>query len=822
MVANIRGYTPNYSFKLINFDTPRWHTLEYSNWGMVDALLLQSGIPQVRGGWQNNASYLVGDRVFDEDTSATYRCLVAHTSAISGTFAEDRLLHPTYWSLQLAGVPIYRDVWLPSVAYVLGDIVVVDDYAYYLCTLGHTSSADFPTDALKWQKVFDATVVVADAEAAKDAAYQFSLDAQGSATDAANSAIDAQLAEDSAETWADEARAATGGFRWAFSSDTAAVDPAVGRVAFNNNDPTLVTEMYVSALSAEVGNPDVSDWLVTWDDSTNVDTRGTIQIRKVGAPEQFLLFQLTGSIVDNGSWLKFTVSYALHSGTVTNGEQLSLGFVRAGDVGPTGTGGGDMLRSNNLSDVVSVPTSRNNLGLGTSQIPTFSQVLLGNEASAPMHAATKGYVDGSPSLYVSDTPPAGVLAGSLWWDSDRGTLFVYYNDGSSTQWVQAVATPGMDTSPLVKKAGDTMTGLLTLSGDPTADLHAVPKRYLTAQAAPLFNALADENMIINGCFDIRQLYGDTSTTGGWPPGTPAAVDAQDMWTHTLLHAGGTVNVSHAYFYQFNPGGGVDGYFGYNQIYQEALNMASVGANDYSLFYQVIEDRRMYKLRWGETNPLPMTVAFWFYSNVVGKYNLAAICHANTASYVAEFNYSVAATWQRVVIVFPGAIIGTWASGLRLSLTLASGTTFQTSANTWAAGQFFSTAGSVNFHSTGGNTLSTTGWVAIPGSHPSLTAEQQLQLMRDEGREMLLCQRYFQVYPQMIVQSDNAINGYRYESFTFPRMRAVPTVLIDQPTYSQASSITINTIERNNAMLTLSTLGTGVSYAVFRLHLNARL
>ena len=145
------------------------------------------------------------------------------------------------------------------------------------------------------------------------------------------------------ETWADEARAATGGFRWAFSTSTTAADPAVGRVAFNNDNPTLVTEMYVSAQSAETGNPDVSDWLVTWDDSTNTNTRGTMQVRKVGAPEQFLCFNLTNNIADNGAWLRSSQLLS-HSGTVANGEQLSLGFVRAGDTGPTGTGGGDMLR----------------------------------------------------------------------------------------------------------------------------------------------------------------------------------------------------------------------------------------------------------------------------------------------------------------------------------------------------------------------------------------------------------------------------------------------------------------------------------------------
>jgi hypothetical protein len=137
-----------------------------------------------------------------------------------------------------------------------------------------------------------------------------------------------------------------------------------------------------------------------------------------------------------------------------------------------------MLGSNNLSDVASIPTSRNNLGLGTAQIPTFSQVLLGNAPSAPMHAATKTYVDASPSLYISDTAPVGVQDGSLWWDSNRGTLLVRYNDGDSVQWVDAVAVPGFDTAGFVQKAGDTMTGALVLPGDPTSALHAVPKQYV--------------------------------------------------------------------------------------------------------------------------------------------------------------------------------------------------------------------------------------------------------------------------------------------------------------------------------------------------------
>jgi hypothetical protein len=35
---------------------------------------------------------------------------------------------------------------------------------------------------------------------------------------------------------------------------------------------------------------------------------------------------------------------------------------------------------------------------------------------------------------IGDTPPASPVAGALWWDSVGGQLYVFYNDGNSSQW----------------------------------------------------------------------------------------------------------------------------------------------------------------------------------------------------------------------------------------------------------------------------------------------------------------------------------------------------------------------------------------------------
>jgi hypothetical protein len=45
-----------------------------------------------------------------------------------------------------------------------------------------------------------------------------------------------------------------------------------------------------------------------------------------------------------------------------------------------------------------------------------------------------------PATYASigTTAPASPAIGQLWWRSDTGRLMIWYNDGTSTQWVPAV------------------------------------------------------------------------------------------------------------------------------------------------------------------------------------------------------------------------------------------------------------------------------------------------------------------------------------------------------------------------------------------------
>lgn len=54
---------------------------------------------------------------------------------------------------------------------------------------------------------------------------------------------------------------------------------------------------------------------------------------------------------------------------------------------------------------------------------------------------------GAASVTVSATPPTNPIAGDLWYDSDSAALYVYYNDGNTSQWVSTSVGGGGTTDP---------------------------------------------------------------------------------------------------------------------------------------------------------------------------------------------------------------------------------------------------------------------------------------------------------------------------------------------------------------------------------------
>lgn len=135
----------------------------------------------------------------------------------------------------------------------------------------------------------------------------------------------------------EKASSVAGGFKWVYSNNTTMGDPSTGNLRLNNASLSSVTSVALSALLGETGNPDASDYIVTWDDSTNTTIKGHLIIRDNTNASFFAIYTVT-SVTDNSTWLECSVSYVDHNGSLSNGDNLYVSFIRAGDKGIDGAG----------------------------------------------------------------------------------------------------------------------------------------------------------------------------------------------------------------------------------------------------------------------------------------------------------------------------------------------------------------------------------------------------------------------------------------------------------------------------------------------------
>jgi hypothetical protein len=61
---------------------------------------------------------------------------------------------------------------------------------------------------------------------------------------------------------------------------------------------------------------------------------------------------------------------------------------------------------------------------------------------------------GDNKVVISDTPPVNATAGDTYWDTDTATMYIYYDDGSTSQWVPTVPS-GSSPSPTTDIDGGT-------------------------------------------------------------------------------------------------------------------------------------------------------------------------------------------------------------------------------------------------------------------------------------------------------------------------------------------------------------------------------
>jgi len=150
-------------------------------------------------------------------------------------------------------------------------------------------------------------------------------------TDVAASISSVVIAAANISTIVQAAEAVASALAFTFDSSTTMADPGTGDVRFNNAAFASVTAVAIDALTAQTGNPDLSDFIATWDDSTSA-SKGFLRFSKGGAPENFAIFEIT-ALTDNTGWLQITVTHVDSAGSFSNADTLYLTFTRTGDQG---------------------------------------------------------------------------------------------------------------------------------------------------------------------------------------------------------------------------------------------------------------------------------------------------------------------------------------------------------------------------------------------------------------------------------------------------------------------------------------------------------
>lgn len=162
---------------------------------------------------------------------------------------------------------------------------------------------------------------------------------------------------------------------------------------------------------------------------------------------------------------------------------------------------------------------------------------------------------------------------------------------------------------------------------------------------------------------------------------------------------------------------------------------SIASGDYCEILQPIEGYNFLPF-WQKQ----LTVGFWVKSTITGIHCVSLRNGGSDRSCVMEYTVNASDTWEYKTVTFPASpSAGTWAFtntvGAYLGFTLSAGSTFQTSAGSWATGAFIGTSNQVNSTSSTANNFKL--WGVTMGLGPTV-APYWPRLYADELR---LCQRY---------------------------------------------------------------------------------
>lgn len=274
----------------------------------------------------NGSSYVcISPTTGNDPTNATYWDLMAQMGATGANGA----VGPTgvgstgaTGASGSAGTSInWLGAWSSSTTYHAND-AVDDNGSSYICIATNTNQE--PPNGTYWNELAQMGATGSPGGVGATGATGVGASGSAGATGA------------SGATGTAGAAAKNAGFNYVFSTTTSSSDPGSGNLRFNNATLASATAFYISktdndtnALGAEIA---------TWDDSTST-VRGELKVWKTADPTKFAIYQVTGSVTDNTTWDSMAVTYVTGNSIPSNGDAVTVLFLRTGDAGTAGSNG---------------------------------------------------------------------------------------------------------------------------------------------------------------------------------------------------------------------------------------------------------------------------------------------------------------------------------------------------------------------------------------------------------------------------------------------------------------------------------------------------
>lgn len=355
---------------------------------------------------------------------------------------------------------------------------------------------------------------------------------------------------------------------------------------------------------------------------------------------------------------------------------------------------------------------------------------------------------------------------------------------------------GSNATPAVRGT-DTNTGIvfgsdtISLVEGGVAALNIDSNANTTVGGTVVMGSSFKRNRIINGDMRIDQRNnGASGTVTGFPVDRwnyYGAVSSKGTWQQNA----GSVT----------PPTGFTNYLGFT-----SSSAYSVGSTEGFLIFQKIEGNAISDLDFGKSTAKQLTISFWVRSSLTGTFGASVLNGSDNRSYPFSYTISSANTWELKSVSLTADTSGTWntdnQTGLALAFSLGTGSSKNTTAGAWVAGQYWGTTGCQSVVGTNGATFYLTGVqleagsIATPYERPNSYSEQLAQ-----------CQRYYALNLGTVGYATNTtlINYIVCGPVTMrtsptPSFYATANVLLDYGiSYRSATSLTLQTYQTTNGV-----------------------